>query len=186
MPQGTFNISNLLNRLGLKNVVEMPMAGNIQTVLPLRTMAGAVPCHTGRLAMWGGASPAVPGEYAAFEFVSVDPGGSEILAILQANSAVQVVVVTSGSPIAWAATGPINHPAQQFGSELSASSYWSGTVLGPPSTLDPFIVDIQPGLMPPLFLSHGQRLKLTSRAAGVAQNMTVIALGISATQAEPS
>ena len=91
MAQGAFNVSKLIEQLGLKNVLDMPVRENIQPVIALDSMAGFVPANIGRRFLAGGIPPANVAEFSTFELISLDPGGCVVFGLHQRADADIVV-----------------------------------------------------------------------------------------------
>ena len=187
MAQGAFNVSKLIEQLGLKNVLDMPVRENIQPVIALDSMAGFVPANIGRRFLAGGIPPANVAEFSTFELISLDPGGCVVFGLIQAAAfASQLVTVTQTPPVVWGLSGPVAHNVQPFGSEPSACRLNAGTVVAAPSSLNPVFDLMGAGWNVPMFLPHGSRMIVTARTANASFNMTFQCMGIAASQFEPS
>jgi len=185
--QGAYNVSKLIEQLGLKNIVEMPVRENIQPVIALESMSGYVPANIGRRFLAGGIPPSNIAEFSTFELVSLDPGGTVIFGLVQAAAfASQLVTVSQTPPVVWGLSGPVVHNIQQFGSEPSLAQLNTGTTAVGPGILDPIFDLMGSGWNVPMFLPHGQRMLIVARASNTAFNLTIQAMGIAASQFEPS
>ncbi len=180
MPQSSFNISRLISRLGLKNIIEMPVRGDIQATIPLTTMYGQVPVHVAGSALAGGVGPSAVGEYTAFELQCLDAGG---LVLNWTYSDIMAIRI-SETPLVWL-SGPTNLPLQHFSSEPSASLCRMGTMAAiswnvyPPVTLNCSVSDFAP-----LYVPRGSFVQMWTGTANQSRRVTFCITGISATEAE--
>lgn len=186
MPSGNFNISRLISELGLKNVSEMPPAQHIQTVIPLDTMRGQVPLHQGPVGLFGGATPNAAAEFSAFEIVSRDPGGCVITWLHQITPVVTLSIIMPQIPVIWGAFGPVNLPAQNFGSDPIQSTVAVGTIITGAPLQRPLFTDIPAGMYAPLFLPPGTRVLVQNVIANTLFWFTLALMGIQASEGDPA
>lgn len=187
MPQGSFNVSRLLRAVGLKNVIEMPVTQTVQPTIPLMTMAGQVPVHTAPQAFGGGVFLGSVGEASVCEIVSLDPGGVIVQTLDTGGGSVIVVPTLQDAPFVWGLAGPIALPLEQtqpLTPVVSLMNLGSGGG-APASTLPRFAGrDPFPNVSPGFYLPKGRRLILSTLSLNALLPISVILLGIQATEAE--
>jgi len=187
MPQGSFNISRLINELGLKNVIGMPVSERLQVVLPLDTMQGQVPLHQGPVAMFGGQLPGVVGEFTTWEVQSLDPGGCIVEQVIQDAAIVTTYELTAPATPTAFDTGPAFLPPVQFGATPLLSTVRFGqTIAGVGATGPRFqsLLQLRPAAR--LFIPRGEVRVFKSFAANTAITLAVTLSGITASEAVPS
>lgn len=106
MPTGSYNVSRLLEELGLKNVLEMPVRPEIQPVIQLDSMAGQVPAHVGSVALIGGQTGAQAGELSIMDLNVLDPGGGILMFVNRRTLNTFYEIRLSTVPTAFATVGP--------------------------------------------------------------------------------
>lgn len=185
MPQGSFNVSRLLEELGLKNIIEMPVRTEIQPTLNLNSMAGQVPVHNGGCALFGAVQSAVAGEASALSVSSLDPGGCVLNWAFLPNTPFYVQIIEG--PPTWL-TGPTECTAQNFTVDPIDSRVWRGTVAAFTSTILPFFsgpITLPNTHFAPLLIPKGFTLNFIVAAANLAYSgLSVCLTGIKATQSE--
>lgn len=187
MPTNSFNVSRLLEELGEKNIIEMPVSKTIQPVIALDTMRGQVPLHQSPIALFGGFVAATLGETSAFEITSLDPGGVNLIWFNNSEAVggpVNVNVNTTGTPLAFLAVGPTVHPPTNFGVDAILSTVLSGTAAAI-TNVTARVLQINPGTYAPLHIPRGQRCIF--RTAVFNQNLSwgICLQAINATEADP-
>ena len=182
MPAGAFNVSRLLASLGHKNVLEMPVRPDIQTVIGLGTMAGQVPAHVAGSVVFGGTQPAVAAELATYEIQSLDPGGLVIQDVTQDFSTLNTVWRVSATPIAWT-TGPTPLVPQHFTNSPSLSLARMGaSVTGVLGTEPEFRSEWFRQAFAPLVLPRGMNLQFIGVSVNVGLRMNFSCVGIAASE----
>jgi hypothetical protein len=185
MPQGSYNVSRLLQELGLKNVVEMPIADNIQTVLPLPTMAGHVPQHNGRVALFGGVQGGVVGEFSLFDIHCLDPGGGIVLGA--ASDLAPKDVILRPTPPTWGGVGPVAVPASDYTNDPTVSVCTKGSQVAAVGFTAPRMYQsIQPSPLAQLYVPRGQHFRILSTTVNAQVSLHIQWIGIGATESEES
>jgi hypothetical protein len=184
VPQTSFNISSLIARLGLKNIVEMPPRLDIQATIPLGTMYGQVPVHVAGVALIGGYQASVVGEQVMFELQCLDAGGG-VLQAVAFDSAVRVYrMIISTTPVVWD-TGPVAMDTQQFSNEPTLSVGRSGARIAALTADYPTIINRTcPTPFAPLYVPRGQYIQVQNNIANLDSACTFYWCGISATEGE--
>ena len=182
MPEGSYNVSQLLRELGVKNVTEMPVLQDIVPVIPLSTMRNVVPLHQGPVALFGGNLTSVLAEFCTLEIVSLDPGGC-IIQWFRDASLVIYEIERLAAPVVWAASGPLVVPAQNFGTTDLMSVVNRGTI----AAISPGLPAMTAGfdaIQAPLFLPRGARARITNVVPNSPFSSNLCLAGVMASQAE--
>lgn len=185
MPTGSYNISRLIDELGLKNVSGLEVVERIQPTLALNSMAGQLPVHVAGSAIFGAAIGPFIAEHGGLQIQSLDPGGF-VVQFVQSTTVQTFVLEVKQVPAVFGAIGPIACAAEQMNSGPPTLSTCNvGTVaLGPPTTAPVFAagVSMPGGKFAPFLVPRGQFLMLTTRAQNVSALYAVGITGIAATE----
>jgi len=182
MPQGSFNVSRLLRRAGLKNVVEMPVLETIQPVMPLGTMYGQVPVHVPPMSMIGGLPGPTVGEESVIDIHSLDPGGLIVQSFREFTANV-ITVTIRAAPFVFITQGPIllvHQVMSNEGAPLSTVNIGTGTGL---TGQLPNFLEIGPGQgFAPIFIPRGQHMILSMETANLLLRHSMVLIGLPATE----
>jgi hypothetical protein len=186
VPTGSYNVTRLLAELGLKNVIEMPVAPTIQPTIPLDTLRGNVPLLQRSVAVYGGTVAAVALEFSAIRVVSLDPGGVSLEWFAQPSGLPLTFTLRVDPLVTGVLNNAVAHPPQIFGNDPVISTVTSGSLVGAPIAALPIIIDIPISAHGRLHLPRGFQLTLED---DVVNSNSVFGLCLStfgATEAEPA
>lgn len=185
MPQGNFNVSRLLRRLGHKNQLEMPVLETIQATIPLASMAGQVPVHVGGVTIGGGNSSSAIAEYSGFQLHSLDPGGL-VVQWIHNDANISFYMGLSDTATTWLSGAGICVPLN-FTNNPSVSVLEFGNAASPVSSLAPQFKGqgllVPSGDFAPLYVPRGSYLTMLSKSSNTSVRMSFCWCGIMATEA---
>jgi hypothetical protein len=185
MPQGNYNISRLIGEFGLKNVTELPLARDIQAVIPLDSMRGQLPLHQGPVSLVGGSVPAAALEYSAIQLTSLDPGGLIVMGFSTIGGVLIFSVTTSQTPVVWGAVGPFAYVPTQFGRDPMQSVIQGGTTAAVPNPLTPTLLELRGDQYAPFHLPRGWFCLIQCVTVNSAFICSIPLMGIRATEGDP-
>ena len=138
MPQGSFNISQWIRQLGLKNVTEMPVLERLTPVVQAGNLEGWTPRHEPPTRMATIDLNAVAGQVAAFELQSTALGGSLVVLLRDFISVLWNVRAASTLFPAGGALSPLTELSNEAGVAVVRQVNRVATLASPPDAVYAF------------------------------------------------
>ena len=172
----------MLAELGLKNVLELPLAKTIQATMPLGSLAGQVPAHVGSSVIWGGLQGAVVGQVSTFELHCLDPGGGVFNWWHQSSFQNICTMALQTVETVWL-TGPFACNPMQMNNNPSVSRFSRGTNAVIHTAADPEIQLPMPSSnYAPMYIPKGSFLTISPASTTAAMRFVMSYTGITATE----